>query len=1149
MPERRGDIPVEFRILGSLEAVVGGRPVDLGPPKRRVLLAVLLLECGRCVPVDRLVDLAWEEPPPAARRVVFAHIAMLRKALAPAAAHSVALLSTPPGYTLKVERAMVDAHLFRQLVRDAAAVEDAQARADLLRDALGLWRGPPLHDVTVGPDLERICHGLDDLRLAALEDRIEADLAAGRHSMVRDELAGLVAQHPLRERLAGQLMLVLYRCGDTGQAVELYQQTRAHLAAELGLDPGPELSRLHAMILRRDRSLAAPRPTQRRASQPPPNSQCRPVVGVPAQLPLTPVGFVGRSAEIDQLDALLADARSGADRTMVATICGTAGVGKTSLMVYWAYKVQSLFPDGQLYIDLSGHSAGSPMRPIEALAKFLRALGVSGEQVPLEEDEAAALYRSLVARKRMLILLDNAHSAEQARPLLPGGRNNVVVVTSRERLAGLVAREGAHPIVLDVLSQGEALALLGNLLEDTRIASEPGAAADLVHACARLPLALRIAAANLLCNRQQTISGYLTELTADGLAALEVDGDRESAVRAAFDISYHRLAADDRGLFRLLGLIPGPDATADAAAALTGRTPQWARRALDRLASAHLLDQRARGRFTFHDLLRSYAREHTRVEDPETDRQAALGRLLDWYLQTAEAAAGLVCPQMLRVPAPVRSECPPLTFDDHLQAASWLDAERLNLLAATRHAAAQGPLTVASALADAMRGFFWLSPYTFDWLTSANAGLAAAEADGDLRWQAAAHQNLGHVQRSLGRHEQAIEHLARSLELCRQVNWRPGEANARGGLGIAYGHTGQLELAAEHLACAMAINRELGRRTAEADNLSCLGMVLRQLGRLEEAADHHARARLVCQESGARVGDAHAANNLGCTLRDLGRLDQALYNIEQALDAHRAIGDRRGEAIVLCAAADVHCDAGRYQQALDHAHACLAMAEQTRDGRIEAAVHNTLGNIRLHLDQYSRAVDHHRRALRLARETSNVGEEADALLGIAAARLAVDEHDQARDCADQAFALARQAGLRILEGHTTTTLAGIDLAEGNADRAAVRAELALIIHRETGHRLGIARTLQVLAVAIDRTCGAAAAQPYWQEAHDLFADIGCAEVNKLVAQRVVASAARNRPNGPGFTEGNSSPPSRPSRKAATSDTVATMAPRVERAFI
>jgi DNA-binding SARP family transcriptional activator len=249
--------PVEFRLLGSLEAVVDGQPVDLGPPKRRVLLALLLLECGRCVPVDRLVDIAWEVPPPAARRVVFAHVARLRKALAPAAAYGVSLVSTSPGYTLRADPAQVDAHVFRRLVQEAST-GDPRLQADRLRRALDLWRGPMLGDLPVGPGLQRICHGLDTLRLMALEDRFEADLAAGRHRTVRGELAELVAQHPQYERLAGHLMLALYRCGNTGDALEVYRRTRAHLAAELGLDPGPELSQLHATILRRDRSLTAP---------------------------------------------------------------------------------------------------------------------------------------------------------------------------------------------------------------------------------------------------------------------------------------------------------------------------------------------------------------------------------------------------------------------------------------------------------------------------------------------------------------------------------------------------------------------------------------------------------------------------------------------------------------------------------------------------------------------------------------------------------------------------------------------------------------------------------------------------------------------------------------------------------------------------
>jgi hypothetical protein len=410
-------------------------------------------------------------------------------------------------------------------------------------------------------------------------------------------------------------------------------------------------------------------------------------------LPADVTAFTGRRRQLEALDGLL---ESGADTTavVISAIAGTAGVGKTGLAVHWAHRVRDRFPDGQLYVNLRGYAPTPPASPLEALAGVLRALGVAAEQVPVETEQAAGLYRTLLADKRMLVLLDNARDPDQVRPLLPGGPGSLVVVTSRHRLSGLVVKEGACRLTLDVLTPEEANQLLARLLGETRVHAEPAAAAELARACAHLPLALRIAAATLADRPQLSIAGYVAELgQGDRLGALAVDGDEQAAVRAAFDLSYAALAPGARRLFRLLGLVPGPEVTADAAAALTGTLPERAARLLDRLAAAHLIDQDTAGRFAFHDLLRLYAAERARHEDTGEERKAATRRLLDWYLHTVDAAARMLYPDKLRLPLPLAEAPRPATpFADHRGALAWCEA-----LAARARGQARTLLAVGSA--------------------------------------------------------------------------------------------------------------------------------------------------------------------------------------------------------------------------------------------------------------------------------------------------------------------------------------------------------------------------------------------------------------------------------------------------------------------
>ncbi|HVQ91898.1 MAG TPA: tetratricopeptide repeat protein, partial [Mycobacteriales bacterium] len=668
----------------------------------------------------------------------------------------------------------------------------------------------------------------------------------------------------------------------------------------------------------------------------------------------------------------------------MTAIGGSAGIGKTALAVYWAHRVQDRFPGGQLYVNLNGHAATPPMRPVEALARFLRALGVPAERVPVELDEAAALYRSALAGSRTLVLLDNAATAEQVRPLLPGEPGCLVLVTSRDRLSGLAARDGAHRLTLDVLAPAESVALLAAVLGAGRVGREPDAAAELARACGHLPLALRIVGAHLDDNPGRPLAAQAAALAgADRLAALAVDGDPETAVRAAFDLSYATLPADARRLFRLLGLVPGPDVTPTAAAALAGSTVPAAAGLLDRLAAAHLVDQPAPGRYALHDLLRAYAAERAGVEDGVADGGAARFRLLDWYLHTAGAAADQLYPEMLRLalpPAPVG--LPAAGIDGHGSAVGWLDGELPNLIAAIIDAAEHGPRPAAWRLADTLRGYFWQSRHAVGWLRAAQAGLAAATTDGDQRAQAALQLSLATAYHSLDRFTDAVTHYTAAAELAGQAGWLDGQAAVLGNLGNVHADRGDLRRAADCHHQALALHRQTKRPAAEAVSLSNLGWLHWQLGRLRQAAGYTAEALARHRQAGSPSGEAHALGNLGVVERDLGLLDQAQTHLDAALTLHRAIGNRYGEAETLQELAALHRDRGEPVRALATAEAAIGLAREIGDRRIETDVLNVLGT--LHPDD---PAGYHRQELALARQTGSRWSETTALLGLAAAQL------------------------------------------------------------------------------------------------------------------------------------------------------------------
>jgi DNA-binding SARP family transcriptional activator len=714
---------MRFQILGPLRVFAKDGPLPVRGSREQKILAMLLLNADRPVSLEHLINAVWDDnPPTTAATQVRNRISGLRKSWSAATPQPDSILRTEgKGYLLRLEGHDLDLRSLEQHVssaREAAGADNREEAARLLRAALGHWRGPALYGIG-GEAVTAAATLLEERRLLHTEECLGHELALGRYRQLIVELSALVGAHPLRERFTHLLMLALYLSGRQPDALACYRRYARTLCEELGLDPSPELRDLHDAILRRsvvgyppgggrpDPVLPATATAPAKPADLPDGSRIpapHAAAFRPAEIPADIVDFTGRVRELQALDAFLPVRDGPLPRGMlIVAVEGTAGAGKTALAIRWAHRVTDRFPDGQLHVNLRGYSQGIPMQPIEALTTMLRAVGA--DRVPEEPDEAARRFRSLLAGKRMLLVLDHARSAEQVRPLLPGSSGCLVLVTSRNRLAGLVASHGARRLTVDPLSEDEAVELLGRILGPHRVADEREAAHRLAHACALLPLALRIAAASFDSGLHRSIAAYVDELDkGDPLAALRIVDD-SLAVQSVFDASYTGLPIDTRRVFRLLGLAPGPDIALDAVSTLTGLDRGQAALAVGRLAAAHLVQPSGSGRFTSHDLLRLYMRQRAEAEDGQEERVAARERLLHWYLDHARAAAGLLDPHMPRL-ADVERPAPVARFDDRAAAVDWLDAERPNLVAAIDHAATYGPRSVAWRLADVLRGYF-----------------------------------------------------------------------------------------------------------------------------------------------------------------------------------------------------------------------------------------------------------------------------------------------------------------------------------------------------------------------------------------------------------------------------------------------------------
>ena len=1008
---------IEFCLLGPLLVRCGGVTVRLPPGKQRTVLAALLLGAGRALSLDELAEALWgTAAPPSARASVRNYVKRVRKGLGSPAGSRI--ITQSRGYLIQADPGEVDVSRFEAHLRAAkAAARDGawDAAAAEAGAGLDLWRGEPLADVGSEPLMAREGPRLAELRLQALETRIDADLQLGRHADAVAELKRLACAHPLREHLHVSLMLALYRDGRQSEALSVYRDARNLLAEELGVEPGPALRDLHQRILIADPTLAVPEPAVLTGP------------ATPRELPADVRHFTGRDGELAVLTTQLEQPGAAAPRTVV--ISGTAGVGKTALAVHWAHQAAGQFPDGQLYINLRGYDPGQPVTAADGLARFLRSLGVAGQEIPAEEAERAARYRSVIAGRRMLVVLDNAGTVEQVRPLLPGTPSCAVLVTSRDSLAGLVARDGAARLDFDLLPVPDAVGLLRALI-GARVDADPGAAAALAGQCCRLPLALRVAAELAATRAAAPLAQLADELTdlRRRLELLDAGGDTHTAMRAVFSWSCRQLDTRELRAFRFAGLYPGPGIDAFAMAALADTTPDDADRLLGRLARAHLIEPGPAGRYGMHDLLRAYARELADSQDTEAGQRSALTRLFDYELRAAGTAMDALYPAEHHLrPAIPATALPRPPLADGVIARGWLTSERTTLVALA-----------------AEPGFPWhvarLGPVLFRYLDAGghfdDAAAVCAEAvraarlTADQAAEASALLCLGIVSWRLGRYDDAAAHLGQATALFRKAGDRVGEARALGNLGIVESCHGRLDSAVGHHQRALALTREAGDKLCQARALDSLAGVRCQQEDYDRAAECQLAALSIYRQLGDRHGEADVLCALGAVACLQDRHPQAAWYLRQAITVSRAAGDRLCEARALSNLGVIDWRQGRYRQAARRQQAAVAAFRETGDRAGEAGGLNAYGEALLAAGEPAQAQAAHLDALDMATLIGDLYQQARAHDGLGYACHAVG--DTARTRRHWQQALAAYTSINAPDAaNTRSRLSRLDEEAGN----------------------------------------------------------------------------------------------------------------------
>jgi len=1001
---------MEFRALGPIELWSAGQRQDLGTARARCILAILLLTPRTIVPVEALIDRLWDtRPPPKARESLSVYIARLRASLRQAVGDNVRLVGRAGGYVLEVDPEAVDVHQFRRLRRRADALAAGGGydhAAALLREADELWRGEALAGIR-GDWVARMRDGLEEERRAAILERVGCELAGGRHADLVGELRRLLAQYPLDETLVAHQMTALYGIGRPADALSLYRETRRRLVDEQGTEPGPVLSELHQRILGRDPGLAVRPSGQRPIPAAPPDS-----------LPPEAAEFVGRREELATL--------TGEHGSIpgIAVIDGMPGVGKTALAVRAAHLISGNYPDGTLYLDLhSGDPGGSSLEPAEALHRLLRMMSVPATQIPDTTGDRVALWRAQLNRRRAIVILDDAARPDQIRPLLPAPGRCLLMITTRRRLADL---GNVRTLTLDVLAEGDAITLFRQIAGEDRT-READQVAAAVRLCGRLPLAIQLTASRVAQDAELRLTDLIEELS-QSPARLGGTGAAGPEVMSAFDLSYQALEPGHQRFFRRLGASPCGSVSLPAAAALDGCTLAEAEKALVTLLDYHLLTRAPDGYYRFHDLIRGYAAVRAARDDSEAEQRQAMGRLLDYYLHTAEQADRVLHPfrhrRNVAISQPPAASPAMATEED---AARWLESEWRNILQAAQHAGRHEWKQKCADLTHTLADFMEIRAYWDEAIAAHTLALEACRDLADPARIAQASLALSAVRQQSGRYEAARQPAEEAAAIYRSLTDPRGEADALDQLGLVHQRTARSREALAYFHEARLLYLDAGDQRGVADALSHSGIACWHLGRYPEATDQLRDALSLYRDVGDRRGEAKTLNNLGRIHLYRGYHRDALGAYQQSLQIFREIGGAQHEAIVHHNIGSVHHYKGSFEEGLAACRRALTIYRSIGDLPDEAEVLNDMGAIYQSAACYDEALVHHEKARLIAEEIGHLSQQLIALRNMADIQRCSGQYGEAFDHYQTALRLAREIGDlyeegKILEGIAESTL-------------------------------------------------------------------------------------------------------------------------------
>lgn len=1033
---------MDFRILGPVELWAGGEQCDLGSLKERSVLAILLLTPRVPVAVDILVDRVWDARPPAkAREDLSAYVSRIRRSLRNAMGDEGRLATRADGYAIDVDPGVVDLHAFRRLRRQARAMADsgeAEQAVLLLSEADTCWRGTALAGLP-GSWMAAARRGLEEERREAIVLRVELELGLGRHAELVPELARLLSQYELDEAVLASYLRALYLSGRSADALDAYAQARRRMIEELGVEPGPKLASLQQHILRRDPELAVTAPALSRSVRPKLDT-----------LPPHFEKFVGRA---DEISMLVSESRQ-AGGLVIIVIEGMAGVGKTALAIHLARALAGDWPDGQLYINFRTHDPGGiPVAPADGLHSLLQMAGVPAPQISSGFKERAAAWRAEMVGRRLVVVLDDVPGTEQIRPFLPHAGRCLILITSRSQVH---ISPGARTLALGVLSDSDANEMFASIAGPAS-PDEQHAVADVVRLCGYLPLAIRLAASKLLHKDSLSITELAQELASTQRSARSID-TVHSAVATAFESSYSGLTADQQRAFRRAGMHPGADITLHAAAALDGTGLADEKVNIAALCAHHLLEPGEAGRYRFHDLLRIYAISCGLRDDLEGERRKAMGRLLGYYLHTADRADQIMYPYRRRLALPVITD--PVTIPNLKtaeEACLWLESERRNVVHVARYARQHEWIRQCAGLGHVFAGFLENEAYWDDAISLHETALSACRDLDDPRWIAQTLLESSRASQSTGHYQTAIQNADEAAAIYRSLADRQGEAQALDRLGTIHDYSARFLDAMAFYQEARSAYQEAEDNRGVADTLAHEAKICWGLGRHAEAVSQLDEALVRYRQAGDRRGEAKALNNMGVMQRYLGLHRDALKKYQESLAIFEEIGGRQSQALLTHNLGIVCQYKGEYEDALRYFRQALTTYHDTRDLRNQAGVLNDIGAAYQEMELYEEAIAHHQKACALAKEIGERYEQLIALRGIADARRGSESHADALD----------------------------------------RYRDVLRIAREIADPYQEAKILDGMGQAVLRLQGREAARIYWRQALDIFQRLGVPEAESV----------------------------------------------------